>query len=126
VDYRPTVSFCSYIFLPSIFLLKFSFPYSGIFLSFGVTPEVPVTHVSAYTGKRCTMPAIITISCNQVFSVNKWINFGKSAKDLKLSCCSYFFVFFRFVVWVWWFWSICNVFLHKKKQQCFFFYSNVF
>ncbi|XP_012557946.1 neurobeachin isoform X1 [Hydra vulgaris] len=55
--------------------------HKSIFLSFLVSPEVPVVHVTSYT--NTPMAAIITISCNQMFSVNKWINFGGSITSFK-------------------------------------------
>lgn len=46
-------------------------------MSFKVTGDVPVTHVAANTDSAVPSPAVVTISCNQCFSVNKWITSGK-------------------------------------------------
>ena len=50
---------------------------SGIYLTFKVTADVPVTHVAANTDSTVPSPAVVTISCNQCFSVNKWIMSGE-------------------------------------------------
>lgn len=54
-----------------------SFSSTGIYLTFKVTGDVPVTHVAANTDSTVPFPAVVTISCNQCFSVNKWITSGK-------------------------------------------------
>lgn len=51
-------------------------PFKSIFLTFKVTPDVPVTHVAANTDSTVPSPAVVAISCNQCFSVNKWIASG--------------------------------------------------
>ena len=51
--------------------------FSGIYLTFKVTADVPVTHVAANTDSTVPSPAVVTISCNQCFSVNKWIMSGE-------------------------------------------------
>lgn len=53
------------------------FSSTGIYLTFKVTGDVPVTHVAANTDSTVPSPAVVTISCNQCFSVNKWITSGK-------------------------------------------------
>ena len=50
---------------------------TGIYLTFKVTGDVPVTHVAANTDSTVPSPAVVTISCNQCFSLNKWITSGK-------------------------------------------------
>ena len=44
--------------------------YIGIYLTFKVTADVPVTHVAANTDSTVPSPAMVTISCNQCFSVS--------------------------------------------------------
>ena len=51
--------------------------HTGIYLTFKVTSDVPVTHVAANTDSTVPSPAVVTISCNQCFSVNKWFTSGK-------------------------------------------------
>ena len=53
------------------------FSSAGIYLTFKVTGDVPVTHVAANTDSTVPSPAVVTISCNQCFSLNKWITSGK-------------------------------------------------
>ena len=48
----------------------------GIFLTFVATPDVPVAHIAANVMQRNGNPAIVTISTDQMFSVNRWINNG--------------------------------------------------
>ena len=47
----------------------------GAYLSFSVTPNVPVTYI-ALNISLPTSPGLVTISCNQCFSVNKWLSSG--------------------------------------------------
>jgi len=54
-----------------------SFSSTGTYLTFKVTGDVPVTHVAANTDSTVPSPAVVTIRCNQCFSVNKWITSGK-------------------------------------------------
>jgi hypothetical protein len=49
--------------------------YIGAYLSFSVTPNVPVTYI-ALNISLPTSPGLVTISCNQCFSVNKWLSSG--------------------------------------------------
>ncbi|XP_068720916.1 lipopolysaccharide-responsive and beige-like anchor protein [Montipora capricornis] len=53
-------------------------PFKSVFLTFKVTPDVPVTHVAANTDSTVPSPAVVTISCNQCFSVNKWFLSGNT------------------------------------------------
>lgn len=46
-------------------------------MTFKVTGDVPVTHVAANTDSTVPSPAVVTISCNQCFSVNKWFTSGE-------------------------------------------------
>ena len=48
----------------------------GIFLTFVATPDVPIAHIAANVMQRNGNPAIVTISTDQMFSVNRWINNG--------------------------------------------------
>ena len=56
--------------------------FTGIYLTFKVTSDVPVTHVAANTDSTVPSPAVVTISCNQCFSVNKWLPSGKNLRPL--------------------------------------------
>ena len=58
--------------------------HTGIYLTFKVTSDVPVTHVAANTDSTVPSPAVVTISCNQCFSVNKWFTSGKGWGSGKL------------------------------------------
>ena len=58
--------------------------HTGIYLTFKVTSDVPVTHVAANTDSTVPSPAVVTISCNQCFSVNKWFTSGKWKGSRKL------------------------------------------
>ena len=63
---------CLYCSRPCMVFLS-----TGIYLTFKVTGDVPVTHVAANTDSTVPSPSVVTISCNQCFSVNKWITSGK-------------------------------------------------
>lgn len=45
----------------------------------------PVTHISANTHPAVPIPAVITITCNYNFAVNKWNHTAGSAQLLKCS-----------------------------------------
>ena len=65
-------------FLPCFVILRVMVSlFSGIYLTFKVTGDVPVTHVAANTDFTVPSPSVVTISCNQCFSVNKWLTSGK-------------------------------------------------
>eukprot|EP00794_Sanderia_malayensis_P007276 gene7276-8087_t len=51
-------------------------PHRSIFLTFLITPDVAVSHVAANILQSSGYPAIVTISSNQMFSLNRWINNG--------------------------------------------------
>ncbi|XP_048589684.1 neurobeachin-like isoform X3 [Nematostella vectensis] len=59
-------------------------PFKSIFLTFKVTENVPVTYVAAHTDQHITTPAVVTISCNQCFSVNRWLASAQSLRDVRI------------------------------------------
>nr|XP_058950691.1 neurobeachin-like [Pocillopora verrucosa] len=58
-------------------------PFKSIYLTFKVTSDVPVTHVAANTDSTVPSPAVVTISCNQCFSVNKWFTSADPKQSLR-------------------------------------------
>ena len=64
----------------------YGFSFLGIYLTFKVTGDVPVTHVAANTDFTVPSPSVVTISCNQCFSVNKWLTSG-TEREMRVKYC---------------------------------------
>ncbi len=73
----------------------------GIFLTFVITPDVPVHHITANVLQANGYPAIVTISSNQMFSLNRWINHGELSYN-KLFLFKY----------------LCQLYLQNQGQNC--------